>query len=647
MKKYNFYLWLTVLVGLFASCSQDEAAGPQTNTESNRVTFTASLPADFAQPETRALPAVPNDHKLRCILEVWDETYDNLKVRQEVCPGSTDQFINFTFELQAIGNYHAVLWADYIDAIATSSPATIAGLSDVAHFPDKYYTTDAVDKGLKAVSLKADYPYTDERDAFCINIDFEKEATALDNLSGTLIRPLTLLTIAEKDETNFGYCNTVKATYTIPTTINVCTGELSGTRNVSYNATPAGKAITIKSVPCKTLFSDYIFAPDGGGTMGEIVLEFTAKQGSSKILSKVTIPAGVPTQANRKINAGGNLIIAQDAPSNSVRMIVDMASWDGSQDNEILPPHIWDGKYPSSEAEAKEWMGEPTSAPGQTPATYTISTAKQLAGMAYYCGEDIRTETFELATDIDLAEHPWRPVGLSESGITIYGFEGTFNGHGHTIKGMNVTVNSPFGGFIALCRGTVKNLIVEGKVNPQFGNASGDLSCGGIVGGASGKNGKGNIIACEFRGTIVGSATSAKNAFSGGIAGYNEGGNITGCISWATSVTATGGSTNNYFGGIVGFFNKYTNSQSHSTIQPTAKGNRWYYNGTAPEGVQGLSGGTGTDAVPVTEGSTAFANSSEIDATALSTINSYLAGNDYIWQKAADGNLKLVKNQQP
>ena len=645
MKKYNFYLWLTVLVGLFASCSQDEAAGPQTNIESNRVTFTASLPADFAQPGTRALPTAPNDHKLRCILEVWDETYASLKVRQEVCPDPTEKFINFTFELQQIGNYNAVLWADYIDATATSSSATIAGLSVAAHFPDKYYTTDAVDNGLRAVSLKTgDYPYTDERDAFCVSIDFKKEATALDNLNASLIRPLTLLTIAEKNSENFGYCETVKATYTIPTTINVCTGELSGEQEVSYNAHPTGKAITIKSVPCKTLFSDYIFAPNSGGTMGDIVLEFSPKQGSGKILSKVTIPAGIPVQANRKINAGGNLIIAQDAPSNSVRMIVDMASWEGSQDNEILPPHIWDGKYPSSEAEAKKWMGEPTSAPGATPATYTITTAKQLAGMAYYCATNIRTETFELATDIDLAEHPWRPVGVSETGTTT-GFKGTFNGHGHTIKGMNATGNYNSVGFMATCTGTVKNLIVEGKVNPSFIKNTSNLACGGIVGGASGTYGKGNIIACGFRGTIAGSTTSSQNVFAGGIAGRNEGGNITGCISWATSVTATGGSTSNYVGGIVGFFDKYTSSKS--TIQPTAKGNRWYYNGTGPEGVQELSGETESGVTPTTTDNASFANNSDINDAAITTLNSYLTGNDYIWQKAADGNLKLVKNQQP
>lgn len=58
MKKHQFYLWLIALAGLITSCSQDETDAPAAG-ESNRVSFTASLPADFAQPGTRALPTPP------------------------------------------------------------------------------------------------------------------------------------------------------------------------------------------------------------------------------------------------------------------------------------------------------------------------------------------------------------------------------------------------------------------------------------------------------------------------------------------------------------------------------------------------------------------------------------------------------------
>lgn len=651
MKKYNFYLWLTVLVGLFASCSQDEAAGPQTNTESNRVTFTASLPADFAQPETRALPEAPNGHKLRCILEVWDETYANLKVRQEVCPDHTDQFINFTFELQDIGNYNAVLWADYIDATATSSSATIAGLSDVAHFPDKYYTTDAVDNGLRAVSLKGDYPYTDERDAFCVSIDFEKRATALDNLSASLLRPLTLLTIAEKNSENFGYCETVKATYTIPTTINVCTGELSGEKEVSYNDHPVGKDITIKSIPCKTLFSDYIFAPDGGGTMGDIVLEFIPKQGSNKELSKVTIPAGVPVQANRKINAGGNLIIAQDAPSNSVQMIVDMASWAGTQDNEVAPT-IWDGTYPTSVDEAKAWMGRETS--GYSDATaakhvFTIKAARQLAALHYLMvnkvklngavgtddglsgtrGDGYGDATYNLAADIDLNNKPWRAIGSRQGGNEM--FTGTFNGQGHTVSGMNAVKETaqPRVAFISGFEGTLKHLNVKGVVNVEQ-NASPE-ACGGIVGFHSG----GTIAFCSFQGTITAAGTGNDSSI-GGISGYFSfmGGNaqIISCYSVLSSVEAGGNVTRK--GGIAGYMGD----------SGTIKGCYW----------QTLSGLDGTNPYGEKESSISetikdcgtFADAAGANAV-INTMNKYDTDYDYHWQAAIDGGYPVLVKKQP
>lgn len=135
MKKYHLYLWIVALVGLMTSCSQDETDALPTDTNANRVTLTASLPEDFAQIGTRALPAAPDNHKLRCILEVRSWHDRQLKVRQEkiVTEGGTSG-ITFKFELADPGEYKALLWADYIDKDATASPTTIGGLS-VDHFP--------------------------------------------------------------------------------------------------------------------------------------------------------------------------------------------------------------------------------------------------------------------------------------------------------------------------------------------------------------------------------------------------------------------------------------------------------------------------------------------------------------------------------
>ena len=173
MKKYHLYLWIIALVGLMTSCSQDETDALPTDTNANRVTLTASLPADFVQPQrkSRALPAAPTDHKLRCILEVWDtEDTPALKIRQEICPSAGDAEIDFSFDLATAGTYKALLWADYIPANQEKSSQEIAGLAGVDSYGNKYYTTT---NGLKEVEISITLPiYPEEGDAFYASAEF-------------------------------------------------------------------------------------------------------------------------------------------------------------------------------------------------------------------------------------------------------------------------------------------------------------------------------------------------------------------------------------------------------------------------------------------------------------------------------------------
>ena len=113
MKKYHLYLWIIALVGLMTSCSQDETDALQTATESNRVTLTASLPEDFAQIGTRALPAAPADHKLRCILEVWTQGESPALKHREEQVGLTGDNVVFDFTIDE-GTYDCLFWADFI-----------------------------------------------------------------------------------------------------------------------------------------------------------------------------------------------------------------------------------------------------------------------------------------------------------------------------------------------------------------------------------------------------------------------------------------------------------------------------------------------------------------------------------------------------
>lgn len=649
MKKYNFYLWLTVLVGLLASCSQDEAAGPQTNTESNRVTFTASLPADFAQPGTRAALPSQTGYQLRFILEVWDETYTNLKVRQEVCAKPTDQFMKFTFELQDIGNYQALLWADYIDANTQSSPATIAGLSNVAHYPDKYYTTDAA-AGLKAVSLKTDvYTYTTAKDAFCLHLSFEKKATALNNLNGTLIRPFTLLSIGERNIDNWNICETVKATYTIPTTINVSTGELSGTHTAVYNDKPEGKDMLVKDFDVKTFFSDYIFAPMNGGTMGDIVMEFTpTSSNKDKEFGKVTIPAGIPLKANFRVRAGGYLAIVQDVPSPSVQMLVDVADWVDTQTEEVAPT-VWDGTYPTSEAEALAWMGRETSGANDPTAAnhvFTIKAARQLAALHYLMVNDVKLNgavgtpdgaektigdgygdaTYNLVADIDLNNKPWTPIGGVQGGNVV--FTGTLDGQGHTVSGMNAVKGTylPRVAFISGFEGTLKHLNVKGVLNVKQDASPG--ACGGIVGFHSG----GTIAFCSFQGTITAAGTKEDSSI-GGISGYfsfmRGNAQIISCYSVLSSVEVGPNVTRK--GGIAGYM----------ADSGTIKGCYWQtlsgLDGTNPYGEKDV------DIIETIKDCGTFTNAAGAnDNTVINAMNQYDTDYDYHWQAATDGGYPVL-----
>lgn len=352
MKK-NLLLGLMALTGLFTSCSKDDVSSLPTD-QSNMVSMKVEMPADFAK--TRALPTAPANHKLRCILEVWDKDGTDLKVRQEQIYTSGDE-MTFTFDLSDQADYKAVLWADYIASDAATS--SVATPNAYTHYGDKYYkTNDAT--GLKKVTIiESAYTYTEQlREAFTGVTSFTKAASALEVPKVTLTRPLTKLTIAEKNATTFALCSTVKATYDVPSEFNAFSATVeAATYAATYNAAPTGTDMTISSTACKVLFTDYVFAASDA-TIGEISLEFTST-GVDKLTSKV-IPAGIPLKRNYQINAAGSLIVSEGNPK-EVSMTVDMDNnWTGTEDSKIAGSIIWATGNLVADGDNKAKIGEPT-----------------------------------------------------------------------------------------------------------------------------------------------------------------------------------------------------------------------------------------------------------------------------------------------
>lgn len=240
----------------------------------------------------------------------------------------------------------------------------------------------------------------------------------------------------------------------------------------------------------------------------------------------------------------------------------------------------------------------------QDDGSYTVYTANGLLAWNEAAQSDY-TLNCTLTADIDLTGKEWTPVG--NSGQT---YNGTFDGQGHTITGLNISSPSEA---VALFH----NIGGGGKVmNLQLKDVTynGSTAMGGI---AHGNNG--TITACSVMGTLT---NTTNNGAVGGIAAINYG-TITAC--WFNG-TITGGSN---VGGIAVF---NLNAGSYS-----GKITACYWSG------DGISDGVwgGYDI----SGTTKVDNSTVTWQTAVGGMNAALTGNDYQWKLGTDGLPVLQSNQ--
>ena len=197
---------------------------------------------------------------------------------------------------------------------------------------------------------------------------------------------------------------------------------------------------------------------------------------------------------------------------------------------------------------------------------YQISTAEQLklfrdivngAG-----GQTQNRGAYAVLTaDIDLKNEEWTPIGNYTEGNKIY-YEGTFDGGGHTISGLNVTGKfrcaSLFG---AVKGGTIKNLTVAGNVSHNYYSTGLDCHVGGIVGSALDAA---TIENCSNNCSVTGGSGD----FIGGIAGSNiDNARIIDCYNVGTitgTFNGTGGVTGLNMGTISNCYNVGTVKGSHA-----------------------------------------------------------------------------------
>ena len=152
--------------------------------------------------------------------------------------------------------------------------------------------------------------------------------------------------------------------------------------------------------------------------------------------------------------------------------------------------------------------------------SYTVTSADGLMNIAKLVNGGKTDINITLTADIDLTGKNWTPIGTSFSNK----YTGTFDGGGHTIKGLTVTTNDQFVGLFGYLdkAGTVKNVVMEGiQITSNHVLMSGNT--GGVVGYSWG-----TIENCSVSGSVSGTV------YVGGVVGAQWEGSITGCSSSAT-----------------------------------------------------------------------------------------------------------------
>ena len=154
----------------------------------------------------------------------------------------------------------------------------------------------------------------------------------------------------------------------------------------------------------------------------------------------------------------------------------------------------------------------------ESDGSYTVTSADGLMNVAELVNGGKTDINITLDKNIDLTGKNWTPIGTSFSNK----YTGTFDGGGHTIKGLTVTTNDQFVGLFGSIgyAGTVKNVMME-DVQITSNRSS------GFAGGVAGYS-DGTIENCSVSGSVSGTV------YVGGVVGAQWEGSITGCSSSAT-----------------------------------------------------------------------------------------------------------------
>ena len=200
----------------------------------------------------------------------------------------------------------------------------------------------------------------------------------------------------------------------------------------------------------------------------------------------------------------------------------------------------------------------------ESDGSYTVTSADGLMNIAKLVNGGKTDINITLTADIDLTGKNWTPIGTSFSNK----YTGTFDGGGHTIKGLTVTTNDQFVGLFGSIgyAGTVKNVMMEdvqitsnrssGFAGGVAGYSDGTIENCSVSGSVSGTVYVGGVVGAQWNGSITGCSSSATvkgTVYVGGVAGQTNGGaTLTACYATGNVIIEIAPKKNISGGGLVG-----------------------------------------------------------------------------------------------
>ena len=418
MKK--ILLFASALAGLFlAGSCQRESLEP----EAVGVTYTINLPEGV---QTKGNSGY-TEYDL--YYEVY-KTVDPAKLEQETTGilfektvEMTDNTVTLTLDLLNDQDYTILFWAN-----------------------KKGIGNDVFDRSdLREVKIKSSLSNNNDRDAFC-GMDQLVNYDAATGRTVTLTRPFAQLNIATLVSTTAGYKMTPTESYVkvtkVPTVFNVLTSKASGDAEVVFDwaAVPADKKVNDKY---DLVAMNYVLVPES-----IVDVYYQIKTVNGTVNNSV---GNVPLKPNYRTNIVGNLLT-----SNATYTIELKPGFEGES---VGGTPFYD--VPEYDEDTKTWTITKASELAWVAASVngTIGVNTKSAATSH----NFKGETIKLSADIDLENKPWTPIGtvLGESRYT-YGFAGTFDGNGKTIKNLKVDHADCAGLFGNMCGGTIKNLTIDG-----------------------------------------------------------------------------------------------------------------------------------------------------------------------------------------